>query len=383
MLSTNTSGPTKLQLSGLLLFPWLLSLILLLIGLTPMPVLALGCLASLGSLFYLARREPDQAAQTNCPTDSDTDRGIEPLRQSVALHAQQINQHSVQIDGLLSTAIDRLTHSFSSLNSLIERQLCIAGTLTDRYSGTDAEDSSITFQQFTSTTQETLSLFVESIIETSRTSMELVDRIDRITHKIGDVVKSTADMDAIAKQTNLLALNAAIEAARAGEAGRGFAVVADEVRALSTRSTVFSDAIRTHIRVVHEELQQADAAVSRLAAKDMSFAMTSKKQVNEMLSDLALMNGKTVLAVEELQQVSQAVHNDVNTAITALQFQDLSSQLLTQIRKHSDKLEHFSVSLEGLDEDKSSNRQSHQPLDRTLHNPVSQSSMSAGEIDLF
>ncbi|MFO6383487.1 methyl-accepting chemotaxis protein, partial [Pseudomonas aeruginosa] len=83
-------------------------------------------------------------------------------------------------------------------------------------------------------------------LETSRTSQQLVERMDQVRLKITEILQSTQDMDAIAKQTNLLALNAAIEAARAGESGRGFAVVADEVRALSTRSTEFSAAIRKH-----------------------------------------------------------------------------------------------------------------------------------------
>ncbi|WP_239504939.1 methyl-accepting chemotaxis protein, partial [Stenotrophomonas maltophilia] len=64
-----------------------------------------------------------------------------------------------------------------------------------------------------------LSLFVEATLETSRTSQQLVERMDQVRLKITEILQSTQDMDAIAKQTNLLALNAAIEAARAGESG--------------------------------------------------------------------------------------------------------------------------------------------------------------------
>ncbi|TWC37807.1 methyl-accepting chemotaxis protein [Pseudomonas sp. SJZ079] len=391
MLGETSQKPSAFLLTSLLLLPWLLCTVLLTVDFSSWSAILLGALASLASTTYLLRQagkgQPDESA-TSATSDTLVDTQVlEPLCQAVAQQAQQITLHSHQVDGLLNTAIDQLTASFTNLSHLIGRQISIAASLTDRYSDSDASEGGMSFQQFVITTQQTLGLFVDSTIETSRTSMELVDSIDRITHKIGEIVKSTSDMDAIAKQTNLLALNAAIEAARAGQAGRGFAVVADEVRALSTRSSVFSEEIRTHINIVHKELQQADTAISHLAAKDMSFAMTSKKQVQSMLGDLELMNGKTVHAVEELEQVSRAVADDVNTAITALQFQDLSSQLLAQMRKHSEQLEHFTLNLEGTAELPQDAQQNHlraqQHLSNKLHNPVSQTSMHAGEIDLF
>ncbi|WP_375741707.1 methyl-accepting chemotaxis protein [Pseudomonas boanensis] len=218
--------------------------------------------------------------------------------------------------------------------------------------------------------------------------MELVQRMDRVTQKIADILKSTHDMDAIAKQTNLLALNAAIEAARAGESGRGFAVVADEVRALSTRSTGFSEQIRQHVDVVHRELQDADAAIAQLADKDMSFAMDAKQKVNDMLGDLEAMNRHTLKVIQELDRLSLEVGSGVDQAITALQFQDMSSQLLGQMRKHFAKLGSFAAGLGGLsslapeDWPRQLGAEAHE-LRRPLPNPVSQSSVNAGEVELF
>ncbi|NQD93656.1 methyl-accepting chemotaxis protein [Pseudomonas sp. CrR25] len=395
MLGITAPPPFSLtQLTSLLGLPWLLSLALLGAGLSAWPALLAGALAALASLVYLGHRlrQNGLPGEDESASDDASDLALrdqlESLCQGVAHQAQQIADHSRQVDGLLCTAIEGLTASFTRLNQLIERQLHIAGSLTDRYRGDHSDEDGVTFQRFVNTTQETLGFFVDSTVETSRTSMELVDSIDRITAKIGEIVKSTADMDAIAKQTNLLALNAAIEAARAGESGRGFAVVADEVRALSNRSSSFSEAIRTHINTVYTELQQADAAISQLAAKDMSFAMTSKKQTQTMLEELEQMNGATVTAVAELEQISRTFAADVNAAVTALQFQDLSSQLLAQVCKHAAKLEQLSDNLEGVAELNHEAQQDHldnqhRQLNSHLHNPVSQTSMHAGEIDLF
>jgi uncharacterized protein YukE len=92
--------------------------------------------------------------------------------------------------------------------------------------------------------------------------MELVGLTDNIAARTQDVQSILSEIGAIAKQTNLLALNAAIEAARAGEAGRGFAVVADEVRDLSGRTSQFSQQINKVIQNMQVTVKQTEEAIS-------------------------------------------------------------------------------------------------------------------------
>jgi len=369
--------------------PWLLSLGLWALWQSPWLSLLAGLVSSVGMLVLL-HNGPASSELLELPPEGLTRVQADELcllnRQTIQHQSGLLQGQVKQVNALLGSAIVDLSASFTQLARSVNEQHDLAHELIDSHRGSGGSGGGL--QEFVSTTQTTLGLFVDSTIETSHTSMQLVERMDCISAKIGDILKSTSDMDSIAKQTNLLALNAAIEAARAGESGRGFAVVADEVRALSSRSTVFSSQIRQHVDAVHTELKAADAAVSLLAAKDMSFALGSRKQVNDMLDDLQRMSERTLQVISQLDGISSSIGAGINRAVTALQFQDLSSQLLGQMHLHCQGLEGFSQRLQGhvrLPADEQLQRLQEERLElRQLQSgPVSQTSMNAGGIDLF
>ncbi|MDD0975183.1 PAS domain-containing methyl-accepting chemotaxis protein [Pseudomonas fontis] len=120
-----------------------------------------------------------------------------------------------------------------------------------------------------------------------------IEALDKQSQVIGSIIKTISD---IAGQTNLLALNAAIEAARAGEQGRGFAVVADEVRQLASRTSAATEEIA---RVVQQNAQLAKAAVDIIDS--------SKRQAEQGLS----LAGETGTVIVEIQDGAQKVVNAV------------------------------------------------------------------------
>ncbi|MBK6654724.1 methyl-accepting chemotaxis protein [Zoogloea sp.] len=250
-----------------------------------------------------------------------------------------------QVQKMLSDAISSLTGSFHGILAATNAQQAIAVSLaSDDSDGQEGRR----FDEFVAHTSGVMQRVVDSVIMNSKLGMELVELTDRISKRAKEVESILTEIAGIAKQTNLLALNAAIEAARAGEAGRGFAVVADEVRDLSTRTSQFSQQIAVGMKGMREGVEGTEQAIEKLASTDMNFALESKLQVEDVLVSMEGLNRQRGDAIGRLAEHAQAMDMEVNRAVTALQFQDLVSQLVAHVDRRVDGLTRLMMQFDKL-----------------------------------
>ncbi len=163
-------------------------------------------------------------------------------------------QHSAEHTGEITKAVENVSNSAIELNCLAEHM---------KKASEDSETA--------------LNAFHETSLTVTEKIGEIAQRIASTQSAVSDIDRSVAGISDIAAQTNLLSLNASIEAARAGDAGRGFAVVAEEIRVLADNSRTLAEKIKTAMPTLLKESSEAVNAANEI--------MTSNKEQQKTLED--------------------------------------------------------------------------------------------------
>lgn len=290
-----------------------------------------------GNLTQLIRQLKDASSQVSSASGilTGTAQQVESAAQEVGASMQEIASASNQAArgasevATGSTAqAQALSQSSMNIQKLVEAVQSVA---KDAESAAEAaETAGGAASDGTSVVGESMK-GMTAIRDTVSQSASVIHTLGESSHKIGTIVQT---INEIAEQTNLLALNAAIEAARAGEAGRGFAVVADEVRKLAERSGSATREIGALISEIQNHTSRAVAAMEN-----------GTKEVESQ----TVIAESTQAAFQKIQEVFKAVSNRVEDIRSATQgMADASQEVARSITEVAAVVEESSAAAEEL-----------------------------------
>ncbi|MBI5847922.1 MAG: methyl-accepting chemotaxis protein [Nitrospirae bacterium] len=260
---------------------------------------------------------------------------IKEAANSIMAGSEELSSNSSQITRGMSEQTERASQIATASAEMSQTVLDIAKNASSiAASSSTAQTQSDDGELIVRKTAEE----VQDIAQTVSIASQLIKSLGARSTQIGEIVNVIKD---IADQTNLLALNAAIEAARAGEQGRGFAVVADEVRKLAEKTSKATTEIGGMITTIQNETEKAVEAMAQSHRKvaigvDLSKqAGGSLKKITESIHELQLMVHQIATATEEMAAVSETISSDIegvasvskDTLASAEQIVDSSTNL--------------------------------------------------------
>ncbi len=257
--------------------------------------------------------------------------------------AAATQEQSAQTEEIAS-AVEQMSRTINE-----NAQNAVRTSELSRKSGEIAEEGKLVVEQTINKMRD-----IAGVVHQSASNIE---RLGESSKQIGEIISV---IDDIADQTNLLALNAAIEAARAGEQGRGFAVVADEVRKLAERTTEATKQIADMIQGIQKETETAvkvmkegnteveqGITLADEAGNALNMILNSAKDVISMITQIASASEEQAATSEQLTQNVVTINN--TTAENAAQLHDIASAtdgLTNLTEKLRDLVEQFKVDTE-------------------------------------
>ncbi len=246
--------------------------------------------------------------------------------ESVRTSAQSIDQRNTEINGLLSNQNLETEMVASSMNEMVAS----AGEVA-----TNADSVSRTASEASERSQSAITDLSDSISRVQKLATEVAssaEAINDLENNVNDIVSILDVIRSIAEQTNLLALNAAIEAARAGEQGRGFAVVADEVRTLASRTQDSTEEIQSTIQRLQESTHHA---ISKMNSAHENSETTVKKAedtgeaiaaITDAISHISENVAQIAVASDQQTQVGE----DINVRVVRIADSTSNTEALSE-----------------------------------------------------
>lgn len=232
----------------------------------------------------------------------------------------------------METAISSLSARFAGI---VDR-LDAAMKASDSAAGAE-HDSGGMAAMFASSQQELQSVLA-SLRQATESNNAMRGDVQGLSRFIEELRQMATDVAKIAAQTNLLAINAAIEAAHAGEAGRSFSVLAQEVRKLSAESGETGRRMAEKVATVADAIAQARESAEASASREAASISGCEASINSVLDGFRGVTEALAESADVLKRESLGIQAEVCEALVQLQFQDRVSQVMTHVRQNMEAL---------------------------------------------
>ncbi|MES2091865.1 MAG: methyl-accepting chemotaxis protein [Pseudomonadota bacterium] len=251
----------------------------------------------------------------------------------VALQQQVVPIWQRQMEAARSfseESMSRLLESFSSVSSQLDDAMGVHGASTSL-------DLGITDELFARHKPE-----LDTLTSTTRQAVQLkddmFDTVTGLSDTLAEMIALSKEVQAISRATHLLALNASVEATRAGESGGGFAVVATEVRALAGQSRQVGEQMGRHVGQMNERIKAVRQRVRRHDTGEDELALQAEQNacavLSSMLGSVSALNQSSLA----LRDSSRVVQEELEKIFMSMQSQDKLSQMMTAVTDDMQRL---------------------------------------------
>jgi methyl-accepting chemotaxis protein len=242
---------------------------------------------------------------------------------ALAMLAQLLPEAATNVE----VAAQDLTDRFKQLATRSNAQSAMVQALVETLGVIRLSDKNVTMPEFIALFTRTLDDAIAKMLFVSGKALSMVRSMEEAMANLKEIERFSKQIQEITKHSNLLALNALIEAAQAGEAGKGFGVVAGEVKLLSNEIAALSENMRLRTDTIMKSMAVGFDILQEVAGTDMGATVTAKATLEGLMDGLVAQGHASARVMQDSADASKEMSGVIGGMIMDLQFQDRNTQI--------------------------------------------------------